>query len=271
MPYTFLFTLLYAFLGLLVGVLINRAADNLPPPARRPFLAPPLCAHCRTPRTRGEQSGLLSYLVLRGRCHQCGAPRPLRAPIVELATALLFGFLWTQFGPGLRILAYSLFTAILLLITIVDLEHRLILDVVVLPSTLLVLLLHPFVILNQPLHLTYFDALLAAGVGYLIVYGIYLFGAVFAQVMARRRGRALGEVAFGFGDVKLAGLVGALLGFPAILSALVYGILLGGIVSFFVLIFQLIVRRRYAAFMAIPYGPFFTTVAWLFLMRGTVG
>ncbi len=270
MSNTFLFTILYALVGLFVGVLVNRAADNLPPPDRRPFLAEPRCAHCQTPRTRIEQSGLLSYLLLRARCHNCGAPRSLRAPLVELAAALLFGFLWTQFGPGLRLLAYSFFTAILLLITIIDMEHRLILDVVVLPSTLLVLLLHPFVILNEPLHLIYLDALIAAAMGYLIVYGIYLFGALFAQLMARR-GRALGEVAFGFGDVKLAGLIGGLLGFPAILSALVYGILLGGVVSFFVLIFQMIVRRRYSAFMAIPYGPFFTTVAWIFLVGGRVG
>ncbi len=262
--------ILYALFGFLVGVLLNRAADNLPPPARRSFWATPRCRHCAAPRTALEQSGLLGYLFQRGRCHNCAAPLPLRAPLVELGTALLFAFLWIKFGLGLRVLAYSFFTAILLLVTVIDLEHRRILDVVVLPATLLAILLHPFVILNEPLHLIWIDALLGAGLGYLIVWGIYLFGVLFTGIMARR-GRALDEVAYGFGDVKLAGLIGALLGFPAILYALVYGILLGGVVSLVVLIFQWLVRRRSAALMAIPYGPFFTIVAWLFLIRDVVG
>src|SRR5919202_773078 len=92
-------TVFYALLGLLVGALINRAAENLPPPGRRSLLTAPRCLYCDAPREPLEQIGILSYLLWRGRCHNCHSPLPLRAPLVEIASALLFGLLWEQFGP----------------------------------------------------------------------------------------------------------------------------------------------------------------------------
>ncbi len=260
-------TFLFALLGFFVGVLLNRAADNLPPPERRSVLQAPRCRHCSTPLEWWEQSGLLRYLLFRSHCRKCNAPLPLRAPILELVTAVLFGYIWSQFGPGWLAVMNSFFTAILLLITVVDLEHRLILNVVVLPATLLAILIKPIeLIIRNPVGVLQ-DWLLGALTGYVVVFGIYLLGALFAQVMGRLRGQLIDEVPFGFGDVKLAGLVGALVGFPTIFFALFYAILFGGIGGVGVLLFQFIVRRRYSAFMAIPYGPFFTLSAWLFMMH----
>ena len=169
---------------------------------------------------------------------------------------------WTTLG-------YCLFTATLLLITVIDLEHRLILNVIVLPFSLVALLLSP-VILNpsQPLF-SVLSALLGGAFGYIFVSGIYLLGRLFVRLMARARGRRVDEIAFGLGDVKLAGLVGMLVGFPAVIYALVYAILLGGVVSLVVLLFQLIVKRRYTAFMAIPYGPFITIATWVVMLWGS--
>ncbi len=260
-------TLLYALFGFLVGVLLNRAADNLPPPARRSLLEAPRCRHCGAPHEWLEQSGLIRFLLFRSHCHNCGAPLPLRAPILELATTLAFGYLWSLFGFSWSVVATSFFTAILLLITVVDLEHRLILNVVVLPATLLAIFLRPpDLIIRNPLGVLS-DWLFGVLIGYGVVLGIYLLGALFAQVMGRLRGQTIDEVPFGFGDVKLAGLVGGLVGFPTIIFTLFWAILFGGIAGLGVLLFQLIIRRRYVAFMAIPYGPFFTLSAWLFMMH----
>lgn len=265
---------IYALLGAGCGVLVNRAADNLPPPARRSLFAAPHCAYCGAPRAAREQIGVAAFLALRSRCHSCNSPLPLRAPLVEITLALLFGFLWTRFELGLGLAAYSLFTTLLVLIVVIDVEHRLILNVVVLPATALALLLSPIMMAAQgaradtPLHLLFLRALLGAGFAYVVVLGIYFLGAFFAKLLARARGRALNEVAFGMGDVKLAGLVGALIGFPAIFFALIYTILFGGIGALLALGYQGLVRRQYSAFMAIPYGPYFCITAWLFMLWG---
>ncbi len=84
---------------------------------------------------------------------------------------------------------------------------------------------------------------------------LYLLGDVFAKSLARARGRSLDEVAFGFGDVTLAGLIGLIVGWPAVVLALLVGILTAGLFSLGYLIMML-ARRRYTAFTPIPYGPF---------------
>src|SRR5581483_6287619 len=131
------FTLLFALLGILVGVLINRAADNLPPPARRSLLVTPRCPYCDTPRSAIEQSGILSFILFRNKCHNCGAPIPLRAPLVELASGILFLFLAARDSLSPYLFVILFFTAVLLLILVIDIEHKLILNVVVLPATVL--------------------------------------------------------------------------------------------------------------------------------------
>ncbi len=265
---------LYALLGGLVGVLVNRAADNLPPPARLSLLQAPVCPHCGQPRGPVAQSGLLSLILYRGRCEQCLAPVSLRAPIVELGLAVLFGLLCARLGLGLLLVTYSVLTVLLALITIIDLEHRLILNVVVLPATLVVLVLVPLtriLTVSPPPRVPaniFLNAVYGLLVGYLFVAVIYFMGMLFGKYMAHRRGRSMDEVAFGMGDVKLAGMVGGIVGITSIFSVLVYTILLGGLVSLVVVLFQLLVRRRYSAFMAIPYGPFFTVTTWIFMALG---
>lgn len=265
----------YGILGLLVGTLINRAADNLPPPGRRSIFVAPNCEYCNSTRLPVEQIGILGFLVMRDRCHSCGAPLPLRAPLVEIACGVLFIFLWEHYGPGLVLLLYSFFTAILVLIAAIDLEHKLILNIVVLPATVLALLASPITLAAQfqnsgesPqfLFLLSLSGMMAA---YIIVFGIYLFGLVFIRMLGRTRREHADEIAFGLGDVKLAGFAGALVGFPTIIYVLIYGIILGGIGAVLVLTAQYILTRRFNTLAAIPYGPFFIIAAWVFMIGGT--
>jgi leader peptidase (prepilin peptidase) / N-methyltransferase len=215
-----------------------------------------------------DQVAAVSFLLRRGLCRNCKSPLPMRGPVVEIATALVFGFLWSRFGATWASLSMCLMTAVLLLMTVIDLEHRLILNVVVLPFTLVAILLSPLVLDPVTPQKAFLTAILGAVVGYLFVFGIYILGKVFVMLMARARGHRIDEVAFGMGDVKLAGLIGALVGFPSVIYALVYAILLGGVAAFGVLLFQVLVRRRYSAFMAIPYGPFIAIAAWLVMVFG---
>lgn len=165
---------------------------------------------------------------------------------------MMAGALWlyyrdphpTAFWPAFLI--FSVF----ILITIIDIEHRLILHVVTGPSAILIGLLG--VIDPERGFLT---TLAGGAVGFGIVLGLYLLGGVFARFVAKLRGQVLDEVAFGFGDVTLAGVLGLSVGFPGILMALFIGILAAGEYSLVHILFMLS-RGKYKAFLPIPYGPF---------------
>lgn len=247
---------LFALLGLLIGAIINRAADNLP--ARRSLIDAPHCPYCDTPRPVLDQIAVLSYLLLRGRCPNCHAPIPLRAPIVEIANALSFAFLWTRDGATTLLLLDLIYTDIFLLVLVIDLEHRLILNIVILPAILLAALASPW----SRFGLT--PSLIGGAVAFVIVLGFYFFG----ELYSRARNLRIPGGAFGQGDVKLAAFMGIVTAFPNVLTAIVYTVLLGGIGVILFIAYQLIVHRRLALTAAIPYGPFFCIAGWAMMIFG---
>jgi prepilin signal peptidase PulO-like enzyme (type II secretory pathway) len=91
--------------------------------------------------------------------------------------------------------------------------------------------------------------------GFVIMWLIYLLGVLIIKLINRRRGRAVNDVALGFGDVNLSGVLGLMLGWPLILVGLVVAVLIGGLVSL-IYILVMLVTRKYQAFAALPYGPF---------------
>jgi prepilin signal peptidase PulO-like enzyme (type II secretory pathway) len=137
-----------------------------------------------------------------------------------------------------------------LLIIVIDLEHRLILHVVTGPAAVVMALIGSLDGSRGPV-----KTLAGGAVGFLAVLGLYLLGGLFARLINRVRGQALDEVAFGFGDVTLAGVIGLSVGFPGIVVALTLGVLAGGVFSLgFLLV--MIAGGRYVAFKPIPYSPF---------------
>ncbi len=100
-----------------------------------------------------------------------------------------------------------------------------------------------------------FESLLGGVVGFGIMWLIYQLGVLIIKLVNRRRGQPVNDVALGFGDVNLSGVLGLMLGFPLILVGLVVAVLVGGLVSLVYILFML-VTRRYQAFAALPYGPF---------------
>ena len=236
-----------SLLGLGVGGLVNVLADSLPR-SRRP--EKPHCPSCTAPRPLSAWLGLVALFTKGWRCLYCDTPRNWRSPLIEIV--MIVGTLWLYlrdplppaFWPALII--FSIF----LLITVIDIEHRLILHVVTGPSALLIGLLG---VLDPERG---FQKTLVGGVvGFAVVLGLYLLGGVFARLVARLRGQILEEVAFGFGDVTLAGVLGLCVGYPGILIALFLGVLAAGEYSLVHILFMFI-RRQYKAFVPIPYGPF---------------
>ena len=250
-------------LGWLAGLFINYSSDVLPITRR---FSHPGCKECGAPYSWAD------YFTLRA-CRSCGERRSLRTWLVQILTTAAFAYFWLVppkalgFWIGMIVLIYFG------ILTVIDLEHRLILH----PTSLFGAVLG-FVVgtsIQSQIH----DNLLV-GMGYSLLGGLFGFGMMFllykfGELVARYRARKLAaagqaddqEEALGGGDVYLAGVLGLMLGWPFIWYALLLGVLLGGLISIIYLL-TLVVRRRYSseALMAfIPYGPYFIISAFYFL------
>lgn len=226
------------FLGLLAGGIVNYLSDVLP---RYRSLTAPTCSQCDEPQP--------FYTVLVPvACPDCGKRPSIRTWIVFSAGVILSFVLW--FIPPDRLGYYGgmLWLTFFGLIMVIDIEHRLILHPV--SGVGAVLALVHGVILHGLKRTLYGGAF-----GFLVMLFFYYAGIFFIKAMARIRDLETDEVALGFGDVNLAGIIGLLLGWPGITAGLVIAILLGGLVSGVYLGLRFL-GGKYTAFEALPYGPF---------------
>src|SRR5215207_1640627 len=217
-------------LGLVIGSFLNVVAYRLP---RGESLAhpPSRCPNCGAPVRPYDNIPVVSWLVLRGRCRQCGHPISPRYPLVELATGVLFAAVVLAKDDAVDIALGLLLVTALVPIVLIDLEHRLIPNKITLPAAIAGL------VAIVALDLDFLpEALIAAAAA---------GGFFFLAAVLYPRG-------MGMGDVKLAGLLGLYLGRavgPALFAALILGVLVGA----------LIIARKGAAAgrkTAVPFGPF---------------
>ena len=213
--------------GLAVGSFLNVVAARLP--AGRSVVKPgSACSSCGAAIAWFDNIPLLSYVLLRGRCRACGVRIGLAYPAVELATALLAAGCVLAFGLSLRALVAALFCTVLVGVSAVDLEHRIIPNRLVLPATAVVLAA---------------QTALAPGAEWALgALGAALF--LLTAALAYPRG-------MGMGDVKLALLLGAALG-RTVPVALMVGMLAALVPALFLLARHGTAARK----MAIPFGPF---------------
>lgn len=247
---TIIYTIGFAFLGLAVGSFLNVCLDRLP--RDESILTPP--SHCQACHHRLAARDLIpafSYVWLKGRCRYCHAPIPRRLPWVELATGGMFAFLYHHCGltPELGIMAF--YACLFIIIFVVDLEHGLILNKVLYPGIMLALLLALFL---PPPWLTpgKIPGIATSAVGG----GIGL--AIFSLIALASRG------GMGWGDVKLAALIGLATGFPLVLVALIIAAILGGVVAVALMAVKKKGRKE-----AIPFGPFLSLATLIALLWGS--
>lgn len=238
-----LWHLLFGLIGLVVGGILNVLADDLPARIRPKR---PHCPNCDHPHaiTRWLAIG---RLLQGGKCPECGQPTRRRAILLEIGTAVLFAALPAFIAPGLDLIVYSAYTAVLLLIIVIDIEHRLILHVVTFPTTVFALLASYFLS-----DISVLASVLGAVISFLFFYLAYVLGR-----------RFFGAGAFGFGDVTLAMTMGAMLGIQRVIFALVLGVLLGGLWSLIGLLSGRMSRHSYFA-----YGPFLAVGGLVMLFWG---
>ena len=215
--------------ALAVGSFLNVVVARLP--EKRSLVRPrSACPSCERELGWWENVPLVSYALLRGRCHGCSAPISLRYPIVELTTALLVAACFWRFGLSGDAFVAAFFCAVLVALSAIDVERRILPDRIVLPSTVVVL------VAQVALHPDRTVEWIAAGLG------ASLF--LFAALVAYPKG-------MGMGDVKLALLLGVMLGWEVAVGLMV------GMLAALVLGVVLIARNGMGARKtAIPFGPF---------------
>lgn len=240
--------LLFGLLGLFTGSAINSVADNLPEkmPMQRPY-----CLKCGHVHSYSHWLAVGRWLWGGRRCASCGAAIRNRAILVEVSTATIFAILPVLISEPVNLAVNTLFVALLILIIVIDLEHRLILDAITYPSTAAALIASVLVTNDQ-------NTLPLAFVGALVGFLMFFIAFWVGQWM-------FGPGALGFGDVKLAMLLGAMLGFHRVVFALVLAVLLGGAISVIVLI----VNRRVNRKTFLPYGQYLAIAGIFMLIWGT--
>jgi prepilin signal peptidase PulO-like enzyme (type II secretory pathway) len=244
-----LFIVVFALLGLAVGSFLNVCIDRLP--RDESILNPPShCQACQHRLARKDLIPVFSYLWLRGLCRYCQAPIPRRLLWVELATAGLFAFLYGSYGFSAELGIMAFYVCLFIIIFVVDLEQELILNKVVYPGMAVALLLALFI--PQP----WMGQLPASQIANSAMGGAIGFAIFFLLAVISRGG-------MGWGDVKLAALIGLATGFPLVLVALVMGAILGGLVAIVLLALKKKSRKE-----AIPFGPFLSLAALITLLWG---
>jgi len=228
------FYLLAAFgFGLIVGSFLNVCIYRLP---RKEALSFPAshCPKCQTPLRFYDNIPLLSYLLLKGKCRYCQAPIAYQYPLVELLTGLLFMLTLIRFGLSWSSFFYALFLAALIVIIFIDAEHMLIPDKITLPG----IGIGFSASLLSLIPLAWDQSLL----GLLVGGGLLYLAAV------------LSKGGMGGGDIKLAAMMGVLLGWRKVLLAIMAGASLGSIIGIGLILTGRKTRKDY-----IPFGPF---LAW---------
>ena len=222
-----------AFTGLCIGSFLNVVIYRLP--IGQSLVSPgSRCPKCGYALRWYDNVPVVSWTMLGGRCRQCRVPISAQYPIVEIITALLFLLVaWlTPMGPllGSRLVLVAMLVALFG----IDLEHQILPNSITLPGIIVGLL---FSLITPP---GWQDALIGAALGAGILYGIA------AAYYAVRR-----EEGLGMGDVKMLAMVGAFLGWKAVLVTLVLSSLSGAAIGL-----ALIATQRGGMKLALPFGTF---------------
>jgi leader peptidase (prepilin peptidase) / N-methyltransferase len=230
-----------ALFGLAIGSFLNVVIARLP--AGRSLVRPrSTCPGCSALLKWYDNIPVLSFLVLRGRCRTCGMTISWRYPIVEMVTAVVLVLAYVALGPTADFAVAVVLLPALIAITGIDLQHQLIPDAITLPGILVGLLLN-----------------LATGRMSWVesVIGISLGGGLFFLIILVSRG------GMGGGDLKLGAMLGAFLGWKALLFGLFVAIVLGGVIGTAFLATGVRGRKD-----PIPFGPFLAAGGAMALVWG---
>jgi len=237
--YTFVF-------GLVLGSFLNVCIYRIP--LKKSIIRPASsCPQCGQKIRFYDNIPVISYLILMGRCRNCHHPISWQYPVVELATGLLSLALFIRYDLSFQYGVFFLFMVLLLIISFIDLHHQLIPDVLSLPGMVAgfasVFLLH---------HISWLASLLGLFIGYA---SFYLIAVGFKY--------ATGKEGMGLGDAKLLGMIGAWMGWKALIPVVMMSSLTGAVIGTAALLLA-----RKGLRVRIPFGPFLSMGAMVYFFFG---
>lgn len=228
-------------LGMAVGSFLNVVIDRVPMGIS--ILKPrSRCPACQRDLSVRELVPIVSYLALRGRCRTCGQRIPVRVPLVEGGTGVLFGLLWNVTESIDTWILASGFGAALIVLSVIDMDHKRIPNVILYPAYALGMAAAVFL---QPEPWYW-----------------HLAGAVVAFITLLTIAVVL-RGSMGMGDVKLAAFIGLVVGFPGVFVALLAAFMLGGLVAGILLAAGKVSRKD-----PLPFGPFLSVGGMTALLAG---
>ena len=205
------------------------------------------CPKCQHKIRFYENIPVISWLFLKGKCSQCKNSISIRYPLVEATTALLSLVIAIQYGVTVETLLLLILTWGLVCLTLIDFDHMLLPDQIVMPLLWLGLLVNvtgTFVPLS--------DAVIGATVGYMSLFSVFWLFKLLT-----------GKEGMGYGDFKLFALFGAWLGWQLLPILILMASVVGAIVGISLMLFKNHTREQ-----AIPFGPYLAIAGWITLLWG---
>lgn len=235
-----LYILVFVF-GTIIGSFLNVVIYRVP--RNESIVYPPShCANCKHELKPYDLIPVVSYIVLRGRCRYCGNRISIRYPIVELLTGIIYLILFVYFGISIKSLSYAFLASLLIAISFIDMEHKIIPNKVILIG-------------------------LIAGVAFRLIminYGVwdyivgFLVGGGVLLLISLLSGGGMGG-----GDIKLMAMIGLFVGWKLTISTLFLAVVLGAIGGIAMILFKIKTRKDY-----IPFGPYISIACLISILYG---
>ena len=231
--------LIFLIYGLFIGSFLNVCVYRIP--SGISIIKPPSsCGSCgHRLSVIKDMLPVINYIINKGRCRYCGAHYSVRYPLIELLNGALYGLLYLKYGLSINTVLYCLTASLLIVISLIDLNHKIIPDSLTGAGFVLGIIF----IINGGM---FFNRLAGAAIGLLLFAGI-----------------ALVTNAMGGGDIKLMAVLGLIFGIKGILTVTLLAFISGAIVSLILLTLKIKSRKD-----EIPFGPFISLAALIYIFYG---
>jgi leader peptidase (prepilin peptidase)/N-methyltransferase len=233
--------------GMCIGSFLNVCIYRLPSSISIINPSRSFCPQCNSTIQFYDNIPVFSYLWLKGRCRNCKASISLRYPLVELMTGILAIAVLFMFGLTLEGVVYFVFISSLLVITFIDIDHKIIPDIITIPG--IPIGLAASFVLPAMTFKSSLMGLLVGGGSLLLVAWIY-------SLVTRKEG-------MGGGDIKLLGMIGTFIGWKGVIFTIFAASLAGTLVGIIVML-----QKRENLKFAIPFGPFLSIGAMSYVFFG---
>lgn len=233
-------TIIFFIYGLFIGSFLNVCIFRIP--AGISIVKPPSsCGNCGHRLNYIDMMPIVNYIINKGKCRYCKSPYSMQYPLIELLNGILYALVALKYGFNLNAIMYCLIVSMLIVISLIDLKHKIIPDSLNITGAIIGII---YIILNKTI---IFDRLIGLSIGL----GLFLAIAVLTSAM-------------GGGDIKLMAVLGLIFGIKGVLFITLFSFVIGAIISVVLLILKMKSRKD-----EIPFGPFISLSALIYIFYGT--